>query len=133
MRVFPRYLVSRLIVFALPLLVAAGCGHDSTAPTPQTGAIEITVMTTSSIGQVDTTQYQVSVDNGAWQPVGVPTRVRIGSLTRARHYVMLAGLAANCGTTSDNPVVFDLDPELGTLLLTFTVDCAPPHPDPWGY
>ena len=133
MRVTSQYLASRFIVFALPVLVALGCGHDSTAPAPKTGAIEITVVTTSSIGAVDTTQYQVSVDNGPRRAVGVPTRVLIGGLTKATHFVNLYGMPANCGTTSDNPIAFDLNPDLGTLLLTFSVNCAPYEPSPWDY
>ena len=129
-----RRLAPAFFLFVLPAFATLACGHDSTAPvTPQTGAIEITVTTASTIGAVDTTAYAVSIDNGAWQQVGVPTRVRIGGLSKASHRITLSGLAANCYVTSDNPLLVDLNPDLGTLLVTFSVSCSLEGPDPWGY
>ena len=133
MRVNQRRLVSSLFQLVLPAFVALACGHDSIAPVaPKTGAIEITVMTVSTIGEVDTTKYSVSVDDGPWQPVGVPTRLKIGGLTRASHRIALTGLAANCYSTSDNPLLVDLNPDLGTLLVTFSVACSL-EGNPWDY
>jgi hypothetical protein len=118
----------------LPALATLACGRDSTAPAaPKTGAIEITVMTVSTIGLVDTSAYVVSVDNGTWQAVGVPTRVKIGGLAKAIHRIELSGLPANCFNTSDNPLFVDLDPALGTLLITFSVTCSLEGPNPWDY
>lgn len=123
-----------LFLFVLPAFVTLACGHDSTAPTaPKTGAIEITVTTASSIGAVDTTGYLVSIDDRPWQAVGVPTRVKIGGLTRASHRIALSGLAANCYSTSDNPLSVDFNPDLGTLLVTFSVSCSLQEPNPWDY
>ena len=120
-------------LFVLPAFVTLACGHDSTAPvSPKTGSIEITVTTVSTIGAVDTTAYAVSID-GVVHQVGVPTRVKIGGLSKASHSIALSGLAANCYVTGDNPLVVDLHPELGTLLVTFSVSCALVGPDPWGY
>jgi hypothetical protein len=126
---------SRLIpaLFVFPAFVTLACGHDSTAPVAPTGAIEITVSTVSTIGLVDTTAYMVSVDNGAWQAVGVPTRVKIGGLSKASHRITLSGLPASCYSTSDNPLSVDLNPDLGTLLVTFSVSCSLEGPNPWDY
>ena len=121
------------LISALLTLALSGCG-DSNAPTaPPTGAIEITVMTTSTIGDVDTTGYVVSIDDGAWRSVGVPTRVEIDGLSKARHRITLSGLGTNCSVTSPNPLLVDLDPGLGTLLLTFMVKCPMEGPFPWDY
>ena len=133
MRVNQR-LAPAFFLFVLPAFATLACGHDSTAPVaPKTGAIEITVSTVSTIGAVDTTGYLVSVDNGTWQAVGVPTRVKIGGLTKASHRIALSGLPANCASTSDNPLWVDLNPDLGTLLVTFSVSCSPNSPSPWDY
>jgi len=131
MRVSQRYLSPTFLLIAV---VTVGCGRDSTAPEiAKTGAIEITVSTTSTIGQVDTTGYMVRIDDDVWRAVGVPTRVRIDGVSRAMHRVTLSGLAANCYVAQDNPMLVNVDPELGTLLVTFSVNCSPSGPDPWGY
>ena len=128
LNVFPPALVSALLTLAL-----SGCG-DSNAPTvPPTGAIEITVITASTIGQVDTTAYVVSIDDGGWRSVGVPTRVKIDGLSKARHRITLSGLPTNCSVTSLNPLVVDLDPGLGVLLVSFMVECSLDGPSPWDY
>jgi len=90
-------------------------------------------MTTSTIGDVDTTGYVVSIDDGAWRSVGVPTRVEIDGLSKARHSITLSGLPTNCSVTSPNPLLVDVDPDLGTLLLTFMVKCPMEGPFPWDY
>ena len=127
-------LAPAFFLFVIPAFVTLACGRDSTAPVvPKLGAIEITVSTVSTIGAVDTSAYVVSVDNGSWQSVGVPTRVKIGGLTRATHRIALSGLPANCFSTSDNPLLVDYNPDLGTLLVTFSVTCSLEGPDPWGY
>ena len=126
----------RVVAFPALLLLAftlPACGRDSTAPPLKTGAIEITVTTTSSIGDVDVTGYRVSIDNGAAQAVGVPARIRIDGLSKAQHTIMLSGLAAKCGVTSGNPLTVDLNPDLGTLLVTFEVACTSDGPYPWDY
>ncbi|HJP60676.1 MAG TPA: hypothetical protein VJ865_11775 [Gemmatimonadaceae bacterium] len=125
---------SAFFLFVLPALATLACGRDSTAPVaPKTGAIEITVTTTSTIGQVDTANYVVSIDNGAWQPVGVPTRVKIGGLSRANHSITLSGMPTNCFVTSGNPLLVVVNPDLGTLLVTFSVSCSLEGPSPWDY
>ena len=128
-----RRLAPAVFLFVLPAFATVACAHDSTAPAAKMGAIEITVSTVSRIGQVDTANYAVSIDNGAWQRVGVPTRVRIGSLSKANHRITLSGLATNCYSTSDNPLLVDLNPALGTLLVTFSVSCSMAGPNPWDY
>jgi len=131
MRVSQRYLSP---TFLLSALVMLGCGRDSTAPvTAKTGAIEITISTLSTIDQVDTAGYMVRIDNDAWRAVGVPTRVRIDGVSRAVHTVTLTGLAASCSVDHQNPLSVDVNPDLGTVLVTFSVSCSPSGPDPWGY
>lgn len=133
MRVTPRYPAPPFLVFVLAAFAAFGCGHDSTAPAPKTGAIQITVSTVSTIADVDTASYQVSVDNGAWQAVGVPARLRIDGLTKAKHRIELSGVALDCAVTGGNPLWVDLNPDAGTLLVTFSVECAPGGLSPWDY
>ena len=121
------------LFFVLLGFTPLACGRDSTAPPLKTGAIEITVTTASTIGEIDVTAYRVSVDNGAPHTLGVPPRVKIDGLSKAQHSIMLSGLAANCGVTSGNPLVVNLDPDLGTLLVTFSVSCTEGGPNPWDY
>ena len=119
-------------LFLLPALLAMGCGQGSTEPAP-TGAIEVTVLTTTSIGEVDTEHYLITVDNNPAHRIGAPTVFRISGLTKGPHSVRLSGLPGNCLVTHQNPLLIDLDPTLGTLLLTFSVNCGPLTDSPWDY
>jgi len=133
MRANQRNIIPSALISALLILALSGCGDSNPPTAPPTGTIEITVMTASTIGDVDTTGYVVSIDDGAWRSVGVPTRVEIDGLSKARHSITLSGLPTNCSVTSPNPLVVDLDPDLGTLLLTFMVKCPMEGPFPWDY
>ncbi|HJQ12044.1 MAG TPA: hypothetical protein VJ840_13525 [Gemmatimonadaceae bacterium] len=127
----PTFLALVPLLFAMP-----GCGRDSTAPIlpalPK-GAVEVTITTTSTIGEIDITRYQVRIDLGQWVNVGVPTQVRIEGVTKANHRIELGGLAANCAVIGGNPRQIAVDPDLGTLLVSFSVSCTPESWNPWDY
>ena len=134
MRAHKHYLSPTSLLIGVLAVASLGCGRDSTAPlVPKTGAIEITVTTVSTIGAVDTTGYLVSIDSEGSQAVGASARVRIDGLNRSSHRITLSGLPANCYTTSDNPLSVDINPDLGTLLVTFSVACSLNGPGPWDY
>ena len=110
MRAYRRFLPSSFLALVPLAFATLVCGRDSTAPivVPKTGAVEVTITTTSTIGEVDLTRYQVRIDLGRWVNVGVPTRVTIDGVSKASHRIELSGFAAHCAAVS-NPRQIEVD------------------------
>jgi hypothetical protein len=112
----------------LAAILALGC-HDSTAPAEQpreqlapTGAIEITVSTTSEQINLDPDGYYVGVDDRFFPPIGTNAKVTIGSLQPGKHVIWLGGLASNCRVDSANPLTADVTSDNATPV-SFSVIC----------
>lgn len=91
------------------------------APGPTTGTLEIAVSTTGADQDAD--GYEVSVDDGASQPIGTNATVTLANVSAVQHTIRLIGLAANCAVTGDNPLGAAV-PAGGTVRVSFTVSCV---------
>ena len=90
-----------------------------------TGSLEVTVATTG--GALDPDGYELSVDGGTAQPIGVNASITFSDLALGSHSVTLGGLADNCQVEGANPAEAEVLAE-GTAALAFAVVCAEPPP-----
>jgi hypothetical protein len=97
------YLPAASIVLAA--ILSAGCGSSIAPTSPGTGAIEITVATTTRDGGIiDPDGYSLSVDSGASQLIAVDTTMTISDLATGEHLVHLDDMTSNCSVTDNgNP------------------------------
>lgn len=116
----------------LVAILILGC-HDASGPAAlTTGAIEITVSTSSSTADLDPDGYTVTIDGGPSQSVGINTTLTISALPAGNHFVLLAGLAPNCSVTNSNPRSVDVTSDEAALTVFFSVSCTA-KPGPWDY
>lgn len=135
-----------------PTTVAAGVttavsfSVTCTVPPAQTGTLTIATTTTGS--NLDPDGYQVAVDGGAAQPIGLQGSIVLANVAVGSHSVVLTGLAPNCTLAGPNPQTVSLLTG-ATVTLAFAVQCAAvgpttgsisiqtittgPSPDPDGY
>jgi len=97
----------------------AACSDDGTSP-PATGALQVTVTTTGA--DLDPDGYNVLVDGGSAQTVGVNGTVTFASVTAGSHEVTLQGLAANCSVGAATQTVSVSAGE--AAIVTFLVTCT---------
>ena len=91
------------------------------APGPDVGNLEIRVSTSGT--DPDPDGYQLTIDGGASQPVGVNATVTLSNLSAVQHTIRLLGLAGNCAVSGDNPVGAVV-PAGGTATVAFAISCA---------
>src|SRR5688572_28899609 len=85
----------------LPIMGVMACGGgDVTAP-PTTGTMEVTTSTTGA--EPDPDGYTLQLDSQSGQPIGSAATLRISEIAAGPHTVQLAGVAANCTVSGDNP------------------------------
>jgi hypothetical protein len=96
-----------------------------TVPGPTTGTLEVSVQTTGP--NQDPDGYQVSVDGGGSQSIGVNDAITLANVPAAPHSVGLGGLATNCQAAGENPRSVTVTAG-GIAEVTFAVTCtaAPP-------
>ena len=123
MRVTSDYYAAAFL--GLASLLPLGCG-DSTGPAaaPTTGAIAISVWTTSAPLDVDPDGYTLSIDDGPGQAVGVNATLTIGALPEGSHLLRLDGLAPNCSVSGPNPLSIDVIADNPVSLASFSVSCS---------
>jgi hypothetical protein len=108
----------------LAAILTLGCG-DSAGPAAQTtGAIEISVSTTSADIDVDPDGYALSIDGQPGQAVAVSAILTIGALVPGTHLVLLDGLASNCSVQGPNPRTVYVFPGTAAWPVTFSVSCS---------
>src|SRR5205809_991613 len=90
---------TRLAVVALAAALSTACGEGPLVPT--TGAIRIALTTTGADPDAD--GYAVTLDGTAPRTVGVNATLVLRDLGTGSHSVALAGLAANCTASGENP------------------------------
>jgi hypothetical protein len=92
--------------------------------TPGAGDLTITTTTTATTGGVlDPDGYEVSLDDGAAQPIAVNGTLKFPGLRLGAHTVALTGLAPNCEVTGENPRSVTILASLEATL-PFMVTCA---------
>jgi hypothetical protein len=110
--------------FALPLLVLAAnaCngGDDLIAPGTN-GTLEVTTITSGA--EQDSDGYTVQVDGAPAQAIESSGTLTLGDLAAGDHSVQLAGLAANCSVTGDNPRTASVTAE-ATTGVVFEITCG---------
>jgi hypothetical protein len=110
-------------LFGVASVLTLGCGlSGSTAP--RTGAIDVTVATTSADADVDPDGYMLSVDAGPRRTVGVNATVTIDALPAGNHLVQLDGMASNCSVNGPNPLSFEMRAGKASSPVSFTVFCV---------
>jgi hypothetical protein len=95
-----------------------------TAPNPTAGSIRIV---TSTAGTPDPDGYDVTVDDGAPQPIGTAAAITVANVAPGIHTVTLAGLAPGCTVGGSNPQSVTVA-EGATAEVGFAVTCAGPNP-----
>lgn len=89
-------------LLGLASLLMLGCADAASGP-DASGALEITVSTSSAPIDVDPDGYTLSIDGGPAQAVSVNGLLAVGALSSGVHIVRLAGLASNCSVDGLNP------------------------------
>ena len=108
----------------LAAILSAGCDNRSTGPVAEpTGAIEVTVVTTSADIDVDPDGYSLIIDDRPSQAIGANAIVTIGALSTGRHLVGLDGVAANCTAGSLYRRYVDVTADKAALV-SFPVTCT---------
>ena len=90
---------TRLALVALAAALSTACREGPLVPT--TGAIRIALTTTGADPDAD--GYAVTLDGTAPRTVGVNATLVLRDLGTGSHSVALAGLAANCTASGENP------------------------------
>jgi uncharacterized metal-binding protein len=119
----------------LAAILSAGCDYRSTGPVAEaTGAIEVTVVTTSADIDLDPDGYSLMIDDRPSQAIGANAIVTIGALSTGRHLIGLDGVAANCTAGSLYRRYVDVTADKAALI-SFTVTCTPQSDgdSPWDY
>lgn len=129
---YPTYL--RTAFAALAAMLAASCGDASAPALRETGAIEVTVATTTGpAGETDPDGYSLSVDHGAPQLISDAEAVTMGDLAMGRHIVRLQGLAPGCYVNGANPFSVAVS-STSTTPVHFSVVCGTtPGIGDWDY
>jgi hypothetical protein len=135
----PSLLSGSLLVLAL---LAPACSGDSLA-VPETGTLQITTSTTGD--EPDPDGYIVQVDAAAAQAIGPAASIQSTDVSPGDHTVQLAGMAANCIVSGDNPrtvsvaagqtatASFAVTCGATTGSLSITAATSGPSPDSDGY
>lgn len=108
----------------LAAILTLGCDDSTGPPALPTGAVEITVSTTSANIDLDLDGYTVSIDGRPGPAVGVNATVTIGFLPSGTHLVRLDGLASNCSVSGTNPRSVDVTSDTAASSVTFAVSCG---------
>jgi hypothetical protein len=99
---------------------AAGCSSDDLSAPATSGTLEVTTTTTGT--EMDPDGYAVQVDGQAAGSIGTAATIR-SDLAAGDHAVQLAGLAANCTVTGENPRTVSVTAGQ-TMSVTFAVTCG---------
>jgi hypothetical protein len=122
------YLLAAFIVLAA--ILSAGCGEASAPASGATGAIEITVTTTTRPeGVIDPDGYSLTLDKGASQLIAVDTAMTMSGLAVGKHLVYLDGMASNCFMPYDDDPSSVFVSSTSTAPVHFIVICWPPSSD----
>jgi Tol biopolymer transport system component len=108
---------------ALSAALAAGCGSGD-GQGVDVPSLEIRTTTTGT--ELDPDGYQVSVDGGAAQAMGLVDSLVVDPLPAGPHTVTLGGLADNC-SVSGGPSVTATVEEGKTAEVGYAVACGPTH------
>jgi hypothetical protein len=113
---------SRRDVFLIcaPVVALACAGNDGSTG-PDTGSIEVTIVTT---GDGDPDGYTVTFNGAFHQGVDVNDVARL-DVTPGVHTVELTGVDASCTVAGDNPRSVTLVTVGQTIRTTFDVTCTP--------
>ncbi len=118
----------------LTAILTVGCDNNSTAPvTPATGAIEITVSTSSADTDLDPDGYRLSIDGGPGPAVGANATVTIANLRVGNHIVRLYGVAPNCSVAGSIERQVEVTTDKAASPISFSVSCQPTEYEPWDY
>lgn len=122
----PRYPhpILGLAVIAAAMLLGSACSDDDGTGVPAP-ALEIRTATGGT--ELDPDGYTVTVDGGAARPIGLTDTLFVDALTLGDHSVALAGLAANCAVTGDNPTTVTVGVTT-TAVVSFAITCITPSP-----
>src|SRR5437660_12931108 len=89
----------RTVSLIAGLVAATTFSVSCTAPPPPPTTGELTVTTSTSGSNIDAYGYNVTVDCGASQAIGVNGSVTFSGLSAGSHTVVLSGVAGNCSVS----------------------------------
>ena len=95
--------VAAIAVLWAPL---SGCSSDSSSDST-VGALTISVTTTGSVPDPD--GYTITVGDRSPQTIGVNGTLSVNNLSEGQYTVTLAGMADQCFSSGDDPVVVAVD------------------------
>jgi hypothetical protein len=131
MRATHRRLAATFLV--LTTTTTVGCADSTGLPPPPTGALDVSVSTTSAEADVDASGYVLRIDGGKVVSIDVDAALRIGTLATGPHVVRLEDVAPNCSVGGLNPQSVRVDPRDAVPLVSFVVSCVAPNgPDDGG-
>ena len=111
-----------LLLAVTSATMGCGGGADGDPTGVNEGTLEVVASTTGS--DPDPDGYRLSVDDGTPRPLFTNGADTIPSLSAGTHTVTLAGLAANCLLTGENPRSVDIT-AAATTSLRFDIACNP--------
>jgi hypothetical protein len=112
------YATAGVVLFSATL--TCGGGESLTAPTA--GTLEVTTATSGSDPDAD--GYGVQIDDGAPQAIATNGVLRATDVTPGNHMTGLAGLAANCSVSGENPRPVTVIAGQ-TTSVAFVISCVP--------
>jgi TolB protein len=92
-------------------------------PPAQTGTLQVTTVTTGA----DPDGYQLSLDGGSGQPIGINAAITLSNVAAGDHSVGLAGIAASCTLAGANPRGVTVTAG-ATATVSFSIGCTVPPP-----
>ena len=90
-------------------------------PGPTVGTLEITTSTSGT--DRDPNGYQLSIDGGPSQPIGISGLVAVANLSATSHTVELLDVESNCALQGSNPITVAV-PSGGTVQIGFVLICT---------
>jgi Tol biopolymer transport system component/preprotein translocase subunit YajC len=119
--------------------IAANCQVQVTNPAPITlassatvsvnftvvcsatpGSLQVNTLTTGE--NPDPDGYTVTLDNGTAQPIGSTASLSLTDIAAGSHTVALAGMAANCSVSGENPRTITVTAG-APVVVDFTINC----------
>jgi TolB protein len=122
----PSDLVLRGVLLTTAVLAVSCNGDNLGNVSAPTGSLR--VVTTTTGGAPDPDGYTLQIDEGQQQAIGLNASFDTTGLSTGTHTVALAGLAANCSVSGNNPRLVDITAE-ATISVSFQVTCTPSSGD----
>jgi Tol biopolymer transport system component len=113
----------RSVTISAGAVVAVSFTITCTAPPAQTGTLQVSTVTTGS----DPDGYQLSLDAGPGQPIGINASITLSNIAVGDHMIGLSGIDAPCTLAGENPRSVTITAG-ATANVQFSIGCGAPPP-----